>query len=121
MPNLLANLPLTLPDELLQTLVSAPGLRVERIVSLGHASPADFWYDQSEHEWVLLVQGAARLQIECLPSEATPGSIDEVELQPGDYVLLPAHRRHRVAWTHPTEHTIWLAIFFGATMTTSRS
>lgn len=99
--NLLAEIPASLPQELLQTLLERPGLRIERIVSHGHASPPDFWYDQEEHEWVLLVQGAARLQFE----DRT------VELLPGDYRYIPAHQRHRVAWTTPDEATIWLAIF----------
>ena len=99
--NLLAQIPSSLPQELLQTLMERPGLRIERIVSHGHASPPDFWYDQAEHEWVLLLQGAARLQFE----DRT------VELLPGDYWYIPAHQRHRVAWTTPDEATIWLAIF----------
>lgn len=99
--NLLAQIPASLPQELLQTLLERPGLRIERIVSQGHASPPDFWYDQEEHEWVLLLQGAARVQFE----DRT------VELSPGDYIHIPAHQRHRVAWTTPDEATIWLAIF----------
>jgi cupin 2 domain-containing protein len=89
---------------------------VERIVSRGHASALDFWYDQPEHEWVLLVQGAARLQV-----ETSPGQVETRNLHPGDYVLLPAHQRHRVDWTHPTENTIWLAIFFGGTIASGLS
>ena len=101
-PNLFADLPATLPDELFQTLLAAPHVRIERIVSRGHASPPDFWHDQSQREWVLLVQGAARLQFD----EAT------VELKPGDFINIPAHQRHRVEWTTPTEPTIWLAVFY---------
>jgi GNAT superfamily N-acetyltransferase len=78
------------------------GTRVERIVSRGHASPLGLWYDQDEDEWVMLVAGAARLEIE--------GS-GEVELQPGSWIDLPRHRRHRVAWTDPERDTIWLAVF----------
>ena len=100
--NLLAQIPTSLPQELLQTILERPGMRIERIVSHGHASPPDFWYDQEQHEWVLLVQGAARLQLD----DRT------VELLPGDYLNIPAHQRHRVAWTTPDEATIWLAIFY---------
>lgn len=100
--NLLAQIPASLPQELLQTILERPGLRIERIISHGHASPPDFWYDQEQHEWVLLVQGAARLQLD----DRT------VELLPGDYLNIPAHQRHRVAWTTPDEATIWLAIFY---------
>lgn len=104
MTNLFAELPSHLPDELAQTLLFAPHLRIERIVSQGHASPPEFWYDQTEDEWVLLIQGAARLRFD-----------DElVELKPGDFLNIPAHRKHRVEWTTPDQHTIWLAVFYRA-------
>lgn len=102
MPNLLHPLPASIPAELTETLVAASSVRVERIVSHGHTSPDDFWYDQPEHEWVAVLQGAARLRFD-----------DEVlELGPGDFVNIPAHRRHRVEWTTPDEPTIWLAVFY---------
>lgn len=102
--NLFADLPADLPAELTQTLAAGPGVRVERIVSHGHASPPGFWYDQDETEWVLVVRGAARLRFE-------DGA---VELRPGDHVTIPARRRHRVEWTTPDEPTVWLAVFFPA-------
>ena len=101
--NLLANLPTQLPNEIVTTIVSGDHVRIERIVSLGHSSPADFWYDQDQHEWVLLLQGAARLQFEGRSQE----------LKPGDYVNIPAHIRHRVEWTTPAEPTVWLAVYYG--------
>ncbi|MBC7855888.1 MAG: cupin domain-containing protein [Pirellulaceae bacterium] len=102
MTNLYAELPAHLPDELVQTLFSAVHLRIERIVSQGHASPPEFWFDQAEHEWVLLMQGAARLRFD-----------DElVELKPGDFLNILAHRRHRVEWTATDQQTIWLAIYY---------
>lgn len=101
--NLFADLPGRLPEELFTTLLAAGRLRIERIVSFGHASPEGYWFDQDQHEWVLLLQGAARLQFED----------DEVELRPGDFLNIPAHRRHRVEWTTPDEPTVWLAIHYG--------
>lgn len=101
--NLFADLPTDLPAELVQTLAAATGVRIERIVSHGHASPPDFWYDQDEAEWVMVVRGAARLRFE----DGT------VEMRPGDFVNIPAHRRHRVEWTTPDEPTIWLVVFYG--------
>ena len=44
--NMFDDIPADLPEELVQTLLGTPGLRIERIVSLGHASPEGFWYDQ---------------------------------------------------------------------------
>jgi len=102
MNNLHSDIPADLPSEFCQSLVNTPGCRIERIVSHGHASPPDFWYDQEQHEWVLLVQGAARLQLED----------NGIELRPGDFVNIPAHTRHRVQWTSPDEPTIWLAVFY---------
>jgi len=71
-------------------------------VSHGHASPEGFWYDQDEHEWVMVLQGAARLQLE----DRT------IDLGHGDYINLPAHTKHRVQWTTTDQPTIWLAIFY---------
>ena len=62
--NLFADLPSQLPDELVTTLLTAGSLRIERIVSRGHASPEGFWFDQDEHEWIALLKGAARLRFE---------------------------------------------------------
>jgi hypothetical protein len=62
--NIFDDLPQHLPKELVQTLIRAADVRIERIVSHGHASPADFWYDQPQHEWVIVLKGAARLQFE---------------------------------------------------------
>lgn len=101
--NLLSILSPSGADEAIETLLKGNGLRVQRIVSCGHASPAGFWYDQQEAEWVLVMSGRARLTIE--------GETKDRELGPGDSVFLPAHCRHRVAWTEPGEQTVWLAIF----------
>ena len=100
----MANLFSTIPsaEELTETLLQHQHVRVERIVSHGQASPDGFWYDQAENEFVLLVQGAARLRFEH----------EVIELQPGDSINIPAHRRHRVDWTTPDGPTIWLAVFY---------
>jgi len=102
--NLFADVRTSLPAELLQPLLERPGLRIERIVSHGHASPPDFWYDQAEHEWVAVLQGAAKLRL------ADPDEF--IDLKPGDFLNVPAHRKHRVEWTTPDEPTIWLAVFY---------
>jgi cupin 2 domain-containing protein len=102
--NLFADIPDALPEELIQVLLSKSGFRIERIVSLGHTSPEGFWYDQETDEWVLLVKGAARLRFD---------GQETIELRPGMFVNIPAHRRHRVEWTAPGEPTIWLAVHYG--------
>lgn len=101
--NLLADLPDASSEEQFQTLLSTRHLRIERIVSLGQASPEGFWYDQPQAEWVLLVRGAARLRFE---------GEKPIDLTPGSFVHVPAHRRHRVEWTDDTGPTVWLAIHY---------
>jgi cupin 2 domain-containing protein len=102
--NLFNNVPAELPQELFTTMLDRPSVRVERIVSHGHASPPGHWYDQERHEWVLLLKGVARLRFE------DKGQL--VEMMPGDSMDIAAHRRHRVEWTTPNEPTIWLAVFY---------
>ena len=102
--NFFNNIPDDLPEELFTTLHHAKGLRIERIVSQGHASPLGFWYDQDEHEWLIVLQGGATIQFE--------GDAEPVQLERGAYLNIPAHRRHRVVSTSPTEKTIWLAIHY---------
>lgn len=94
----------TLDREQVEELLRTDALRVERIVSHGHASPPDFWYDQKEREWVLLVAGRARLRFE--------GEGGTIELKPGDWVNIPPHAKHRVDWTQPGTDSVWLAIFY---------
>ena len=104
MKNLFSDIPDDLPDELLEALLDADSVRIERIVSQGHASREGFWYDQEQNEWVLVLEGAARIQFE--------GEMDAIKLGPGDYLTIPAHRRHRVEWTASDERTVWLAVHY---------
>jgi cupin 2 domain-containing protein len=92
--------------EVVTELVTARAVRIERIVSSGQASPEGFWYDQEEDEFVALLSGAAELEFE---------GGETVNLQPGEWIDIPAHVRHRVKWTAPDETTVWLAVFRGAT------
>lgn len=101
--NLLSALPSAADGEVSETLAAGLAARVERIVSMGQASPVGVWYDQHEAEWVMVLTGRARLSIE--------GEADEVVMERGDAVFLPAHCRHRVAWTDPDQPTVWIAVF----------
>ena len=100
--NLFADLPCHLSAELTETLVMSKYVRIERIVSTGQSSPAGFWYDQPEYEWVVVLQGEAALEFE---NHSQP-------LFPGDHVFIPPHQKHRVASTSAHEPTVWLAVFF---------
>lgn len=93
-----------LPNELIESLVTSDNIRIERIVSRGHSSPPGFWYDQETNEFVLLISGSTQLTIE--------GSDKPIHLKPGDWLDIPAHRKHRVEWTDPNTDTIWLAVHY---------
>ena len=103
--NLLDPLPEAGEGEVVEELLSRQGLRLERIVSMGQASPPGFWYDQPQGEWVLLLSGAALLRF---ADEAAPR-----RLAPGDAIHIAPHRRHRVEWTDPERPTVWLAVHYG--------
>jgi cupin 2 domain-containing protein len=104
--NLFQDIPSHLPDELFTELLNQPGIRIERIVSAGHKSDPDFWYDQDEQEWVCLIQGEAELEFQ---------DRSKHKLLTGDTLLIPAHQKHRVSFTSTEPQCIWLAIFFGRT------
>lgn len=100
--NLFSEIPPPAVDEYFETLFSKPGLRIERILSHRHASPPSFWYEQPTDEWVLLARGSAELEF---------GDGRRQALLPGDWLLIPAGCRHRVAATGPD--TVWLAVHTG--------
>jgi cupin 2 domain-containing protein len=91
-------------DEQITTLLATGNLRVERIVSHGHATPEGSWYDQEWAEWVMVMQGSAAL---LFADESAPRV-----LGPGDHVHIPPHARHRVTATDPNMPTIWLALHY---------
>lgn len=103
--NLFASLPAALPDEVFDELVKHRVIRIERILSKGHASPESGWYDQDEHEWVVVLRGRGHLEFD---------DGEKIALEAGGWIVIPAHRRHRVAWTDPDDVTVWLAVFYRA-------
>lgn len=103
--NIFGCVPPDLPTELFETLAQKGTVRIERILSHGQATREGEWYDQDQDEWVLLLAGSTGLLFE--------GEPEPRRLMPGDYLMIPAQRRHRVAWTSPGETTIWLAVHIG--------
>ncbi|PIQ42367.1 MAG: cupin [Gammaproteobacteria bacterium CG11_big_fil_rev_8_21_14_0_20_46_22] len=87
-------------DELFETLRSGDGFKIERIISTGQVTPEGQWYDQNSDEWVVLLQGNAKLEFENCT----------LTLGAGDYVWIPAHQKHRVSWTDPDQVCVWLAV-----------
>lgn len=104
MDNLFASLYSGHNAEWSDQLLAGQAFRLERIVSLGHASPPDFWYDQPQDEWVLVLQGEATFRFE--------DELEPLPMKAGDHIRIAAHRKHRVDWTTPDEPTVWLAIHF---------
>lgn len=100
--NIFSKIPKLIPDELFQTLLSNKQIKIERIISKGHSSSVNDWYDQIQDEWVILLEGQAKLQFE--------NNTTLFYLNPGDYLFIPAHTKHRVHWTDPDKVTVWLAI-----------
>jgi cupin 2 domain-containing protein len=105
--NLFEAAPEDMREELVACLVETRHLRIERIVSLGHASPPGFWYDQPWAEWVVVSAGSAGLRFE--------GESKVRVLSTGDYILIPARVKHRVEWTSNDHATIWLAVHYPET------
>ncbi len=104
MENLFTELPDNVADEVVEVIATGQQIRIERIVSNGQSSPPGFWYDQQQHEWVLLLQGNASIQF--------ADNSEIASLTPGDHLNISAHRKHRVLSTSSTETTIWLAIHY---------
>ena len=106
MKNLFSAIPENLENEVFEDLLKTKAVRIERILSKGHTSPDQGWYDQDEDEWVVVLAGSGILSFE---------DGREVRLEPGDSMNIPAHVKHKVAWTDPDQVTIWLAVFHPAT------
>lgn len=100
--NIFDQLPSELPQELFQDLCAGKNIRIERIVSKGHSSPNVGWYDQDEHEWVMVLEGHAIIGFE---------DGKQVEMLKGDHLNIPAHCKHKVSWSDPQQTTVWLAVF----------
>jgi cupin 2 domain-containing protein len=98
------SIPDRVPDEMFEDIVHSDAVRIERIISEAHATPEGYWYDQEKSEWVMVLKGSAGLLFE--------GSDAIIVMGPGDYVDIPAHKKHRVEWTDPSEKTIWLAVHY---------
>ena len=91
------------PEEFLEILASGKSdtFRIERIVSHGHVSPPDFWYNQDEWEFVVVLQGNAELEF----------SDGKFAINVGDWLIIPEHVRHRVTFTSSEPDCVWLAVF----------
>ena len=98
--NIFSNL-IDFKDETFETLLESENVKIERIVSDAHVSPKDFWYDQEDDEWVIVLQGSAVIGFD---------NQESVSLGVGDYLHIKAHQKHMVEWTSEKEKTVWLAV-----------
>ena len=101
--NILLNIPEKISEEIIEVLISSDIIRIERIISENHKSPKDFWYNQNENEFVMVLQGEGDILFD-------NGEI--LSLKKGDYCFIPAHIKHRIERTSDKEKTVWLAVFF---------
>jgi len=90
---------LPLSEELSTILAESGNVRIERIISTGQTSD---WYDQSETEFVALLQGEARIEFEDR----------EIAMSKGDCVMIKPHERHRVSFTSSEPPCVWLCVFY---------
>ncbi|OZG71663.1 cupin [Hahella sp. CCB-MM4] len=103
MRNIFDSIPQDLSAEVFERLAGNSQVKIERIISLGHRSPETGWYDQEQHEWVMVVKGEAVISFD---------NGNDVRLRTGDYLDIPARQKHKVSWTDPENETIWLAVFY---------
>ena len=103
MKNIFKDIPRSLKEELFEDIVVSKNVKIERIVSDGHTSPKEGWYDSALNEWVLVLQGEAILSF---------NDDADKKLQVGDFFHIPAHLKHKVSYTSKSEKTIWLAIYY---------
>jgi cupin 2 domain-containing protein len=102
--NIFEYIPDHIPEELFHEILKTKNIKIERIVSSGHSSEDNDWYDQEENEWIILLKGSAGLLFE--------GDEKAVVLKSGDYIHISSHTKHRVEWTDPGMVTVWLAVYY---------
>ena len=101
--NIFERIPDNIPDEIFESIIESNSIKIERIISKGHSSAENFWYDQDKNEWVIILKGNAAIEFE---------DKNIIELKEGDYLNISAHQKHRVKWIDPENETIWLAVFY---------
>lgn len=103
MSNIYSDVPSSIPDEIFNDIITTENVRIERIISHGHSSPEQGWYDQDENEWIMVLEGQGVIEVE-------DGRV--VTLSKGDYINIAAREKHKVVGTDRDVVTIWLAVFY---------
>lgn len=91
-------------EEKFETILERGNAKIERIISSGQTTPEGECYDQTQDEWVIVLQGKAVVSF--------IDSGESFQMAIGDYLFIPSHVRHRVEYTDPNEVTVWLAFHF---------
>ncbi len=99
MSNIYSDVPSSIPDEIFNDIITTENVRIERIISHGHSSPEQGWYDQDENEWVMVLEGQGVIEFE-------DGRV--VTLSKGDYINIAAREKQKVVGTDRA----WLAVFY---------
>ena len=87
--------------EFVERLAEGKNTIIERIVSAGHVTPENEWYDQDRDEWVVLLRGNATVLFD---------DKSVLHVKDGDVLFICAHRKHRVIYTSVEPPCIWLAV-----------
>ena len=95
--NIFSEIPDRLKDELFEDIISSKNIKIERIISDGHTSPKNGWYESKQNEWVILLQGEAILSFD---------KGDDLTLNVGDYVNIPSLKKHKVSYTSKSQKSI---------------
>ena len=98
--NFFDNIPTSSDKEIFQTIVENNIVKIERIISYGQTTEKENWYNQTEDEFVLVLEGEAKIQYD-------DQSI--YHLKKGESLYINAHQKHQVIYT--ANPTIWLAVF----------
>jgi len=101
--NIFEHIPKDLQEEIFEDIVKTDKLQIQRIISKGDSTLDSKWYNQTDNEWVIILQGEAILSFK---------ESKDIKLKTGDYINIQAHIVHKVLWTTPDTETIWLAIHY---------
>ncbi len=104
--NIFDEIPVDKKNEKFFEILQSKNVKIEKIVSNGQISPENFWYDQEENEFIIILKGEAVLQI------VENQKIKSINLKEGDYLNIKSHIKHRVEYTSQNQPTIWLAVFY---------
>lgn len=100
--NIYQNIPDYAKTEIFEDILKSENIRIERIISYGPESNDSEWYEQNENEWVILIEGKAKLIFED----------SELILEKGDHINIPAMKRHKVEIIEKENKCIWIAVFY---------